>query len=315
MAVGRRVKPYRSLLPAMLRPMVDLLPGRPERAMPLPARLAANGSPRARVALLTGCAQQVLAPNIAWAAARVLVRAGVEVVVPAGQRCCGALALHCGDFERARQTARINLRAFPDDVDAVVTTAAGCGSGMQNYGMLFEGCPEEARARHLAASVIDISAFLVDAGLPEIPALPAAITVAYHHACHLAHGQNVTTAPIALLRRIPNLTLVEIPDQGHCCGSAGTYNIDQPDIAAELGTRKAAAILTTRAHAVVTGNIGCMMQIRAHLHEASGVAPDDHPSRDVRTPEVLHTIELIDRAMQHHGAGDDPGGVRSPQTG
>jgi glycolate oxidase iron-sulfur subunit len=240
----------------------------------------------------------VLEPNIGHAALRVLARAGVEVVVPQAQVCCGALALHVGEEARARSLARQNLRAFPDDVDAIVTTAAGCGSGLQEYGLIFEGTSDEARARRFASRVVDVAQFLEGLGMPELPPLPTPAIVAYHDACHLLHAQGVRSAPRALLRRIPNVTLVDIPDGAQCCGSAGTYNLDQPEIARELGARKAAAILTTGADLVVSGNIGCLTQVRTHL-AARPPAPDSrlpHDPVEPRTLEVLHTIELIDRA-------------------
>jgi glycolate dehydrogenase iron-sulfur subunit len=294
-ALARRV---RGLVPGAFRAMLDLIPRELPRAQALPAHYPATGSRRGRVALLAGCAQQVLAPEIGWAALRVLGSYGVEVVVPPDQGCCGALAMHAGEEKQARDLARTNLDAFPEDVDAVVTTAAGCGSGMREYGMLFRGAAEEAAATRLASRVIDVCEFLdrrvFDShGPATLPPLPGAARVAYHDACHLAHGQGVRRAPRALLQRIPNLTLVEIPDGGYCCGSAGTYNLDQPEIAHRLGAQKAAAIRETGAEIVATGNIGCLTQIRAHLDEAG------MPVR------VMHTIEILDRAIT--GAGRQEG--------
>jgi glycolate oxidase iron-sulfur subunit len=243
------------------------------------------------VALLAGCVQQVLAPEIGWATLRVLARNGVEVLVPRGQACCGALAMHVGDGDSARATARRNLRAFPSDVDAVVTNAAGCGSGMKEYGMLFAGQPETDAARALAGRVRDVAEFLDDLGIDAPPPLPQPLTLAYHDACHLAHAQRVRLAPRRLLRAIPNLTLLEIPDGATCCGSAGTYNLDQPAIASELGRRKASAIVSTGAAAVASGNIGCLTQIRTHLANAGRNLP------------VVHTIEVLDRAY-NSGRGE-----------
>jgi glycolate oxidase iron-sulfur subunit len=294
--LGQLVRGARRLVPAPFRAMLDLLPATLPERRPLPELVPAVGTRRARVALLAGCAQQVLAPNIGWAALRVLSRSGVEVLVPRSQVCCGALALHVGEEVRARELARENLRAFPRDVDAIVTTAAGCGSGLKEYGLLLEGAPDAEAARDFATRAIDVAAFLEHLGMPEVPALPAPARVAYHDACHLAHAQGVRAEPRALLRRIPNLTLVEVPDGSYCCGSAGTYNLDQPEIARELGTRKAAAVLSTSADLVVSGNIGCLTQIRTHL-EAS------RPEATPRLPEVLHTIELIDRAMHSRTDG------------
>jgi glycolate oxidase iron-sulfur subunit len=265
--------------------MLDLIPPDLPAAQPLPVLQPAQGTRRARVALLAGCAQQVLAPEIGWAAIRVLSRAGVEVVVPREQGCCGALAMHVGEEAIAKGLARTNLSAFPDDVDAVITTAAGCGSGMKEYELLFRGTSEEAAAQRLAHKVKDVCEFLDVLGLPDPPALAKPLTVAYQDACHLVHGQRVKAAPRALLQRIPNLTIAEIPDGGYCCGSAGTYNIDQPEIARQLGERKATAIRSTGAEAVASGNIGCLTQIRTHLRESGADIP------------VLHTVEILDRAF------------------
>jgi glycolate oxidase iron-sulfur subunit len=228
----------------------------------------------------------VLAPNIGAAAIRVLSQCGVEVIVPPGQGCCGALALHVGDHERARQRARVNIAAFPDDVDAVVTTAAGCGSGMQEYPHLFEGSADGAAATALARRTVDVSAFIERLGVTLAPTWPEPITVAYHDACHLRHAQRVVAEPRALLARIGNLRLVEIAD-ADCCGSAGTYNVDQPALAHALGQRKAKAVLATGASVVASGNIGCLTQLATHLAAIAGLD----------APRVVHTIELVDEAL------------------
>ncbi|MPY90671.1 MAG: 4Fe-4S dicluster domain-containing protein [Luteitalea sp.] len=283
-SLGRFAGPLRTFVPRGLRPMLDLVPERIPPARPLPRVHPAAGVRKARVALLAGCAQQVLAPEIGWAALRVLARAGVEVVVPPEQTCCGALAMHVGGAEQARRLARTNLGAFPTDVDAIITTAAGCGSGMQEYALLFKGLAEEAEAERLASHVMDVTVFLEQLGVGDLPPLSASLRVAYHGACHLVHAQGVSSAPRALLGRIPNLTLVEIAEPGICCGSAGTYNIDQPEIARELGQRKAQAALASNAEAIVTGNIGCIMQLRTHLATLGARVP------------VFHTIEILDQA-------------------
>lgn len=284
-ALGRVGRRLRRLTPPPLRPLLDLLPAALPPAQPLPTLISAQGSRRARVALLAGCVQQVLAPQINAAAARVLARNGVEVVVPPEQGCCGSLALHSGDGETARRLARRNLAAFPTDVDAVITTAAGCGSGMREYALLFAGAEHEAQAAALAARTLDISAFLAQLGLLAPPPLPAPLVVAYHDACHLAHAQGVSAEPRRLLAAVGNLTVVEIPDE-LCCGSAGTYNLEQPAIADELGRRKAQAVLATGAAGVVTGNIGCMAQIATHLAAAGRPLP------------LWHTVELLDIAYR-----------------
>jgi glycolate oxidase iron-sulfur subunit len=260
-----------------LRPLLDLLPERLPRRRPLPAVFPAEGARRARVALLAGCAQQVLEPEIGWATLRVLARNGVETVVPRGQGCCGALAMHGGRADQARKLARRNLAALPDDVDAVIANAAGCGSGMREYGLLFAGEDDEPRARALAERVVDVSAFLDELGLVEPPAPAKPLRVAYHDACHLAHAQRVREAPQRLLRAAGHEVVV--PDEWElCCGSAGTYNVEQPETAAELGRRKAANLRATGADVVAAGNIGCLTQIRLHLELP-----------------VRHTIQILDR--------------------
>jgi glycolate oxidase iron-sulfur subunit len=286
MRLGRLTRFMAPLLPGSMRAMLDLVPPSVPPAQPLPAFTPARGARRARVALLAGCAQQVLAPNIGAAAIRVLARCGVDVLVPEAQGCCGALAMHVGARERARDRARVNLAAFPADVDAVVTTAAGCGSGMQEYPHLFEGTPDHARAAALAGRTVDVSVFLARLGCDLPLALPRATTVAYHDACHLRHAQRVTEEPRALLARIANLRLVEIAD-GDCCGSAGTYNVDQPALAHALGQRKAKAVLATGATVVASGNIGCLTQLATHLAAIAGAD----------APRVVHTIELVDQAL------------------
>lgn len=285
--------PLSTLLPRRFRSMLDLLPRRlPPAGPPLPETYPAEGRRRARVALLAGCAQQVLAPQLNWATLRVLARNGVEVVVPRGQNCCGALSLHAGRADQARFLAAGNLDAFAlDDVDAVVTNAAGCGSGMHEYPQLFEGTQSEGRASRFAEKVRDVSAFLAELGPIPATGLSRPTKVAYHDACHLAHAQGVRSAPRTLLAGIPGVTLLPIAESEICCGSAGTYNLEQPEIARSLGRRKAAAILATGADLVATGNIGCSNQIATHLAQLGSALT------------VMHTIEILDLA---YGGGPSP---------
>ena len=285
-ALGRIAKPIRDALPGELQAMIDLLPDRLPPARPLPRRMPAEGRRRARVALLAGCVQQVLAPEINWATLRVLAKNGVEVVIPDKQGCCGAILIHTGEDEKARQLARQNMRVFSvlEDIDAILTNAAGCGSGMKEYPMLFAGLEDEAQVGEFVARVKDISEFMFELGLIETPALPQPLRVAYHDACHLAPAQKITEQPRRLLNAIPNLTLVEVNEVSMCCGSAGSYNLEQPEIADLIGKRKAQNILDSGAEAVVMGNIGCMVQIRAQLQSAGKMLP------------VFHTIELLDMA-------------------
>ncbi len=293
----RVARPFRRWLPAPLAAMLALLPDRLPKSKPLPRLFPAEGERRARVALLAGCVQEVLAPEINWATLRVLAKNGVEVVIPKAQGCCGSLMLHTGEADSARALARRNLRAFPPDVDAILTNAAGCGSGMKEYGLLFKGHAEEADARAFARRVRDVSEFLVELGTSPPPpllqrerhrdaVLRDAVLLAYHDACHLAHAQSLTSAPRQLLRQIPNLNLLDIPEGELCCGSAGTYNFEQPEIAHSLGQRKAHNILRTGAAAVAMGNIGCMTQIQTHLRGLGRPLP------------VLHTLQVLDRAYR-----------------
>jgi glycolate oxidase iron-sulfur subunit len=284
--LGRLARPVRKVLPGELGSMLDMLPDRLPPARPLPPLLPAEGKRRARVAMLAGCVQQALAPEINWATLRVLTRNGVEVVIPPKQACCGAVLMHAGDEGGALRLARQNLHAFPDDVDAILTNAAGCGSGLKEYELLFKGQPEAEQAVTFCKRVKDVSAFLAELGVMALPPLTRSLKVAYHDACHLLHAQGVGEAPRCLLCSIPNLTLLEVPDGGTCCGSAGTYNIEQPEIAGELGRRKVENILRTGAEAVATGNIGCLVQIRKQLR-ASGISIP-----------VYHTFEVLDMAYR-----------------
>lgn len=283
--LGRLGKLMQAALPDQLGAMLGLLPDQLPAPVHLPAKIPAKGQRRARVALLTGCVQTVLAPQINQATVDVLTANGVEVVIPQNQGCCGSIMSHIGETQRAQRLAAHNLQAFPTDVDAIITNAAGCGSGMHEYGLLFKGTAQESAATHFAQQVQDVTVFLAALGLRAMPATQPARRVAYHDACHLAHAQGVTDPPRALLNSIPNLTLVEL-DNDLCCGSAGTYNLEQPEIAAELGQRKAQSIIETNADMVVMGNIGCFTQVETHLARLQA---------DV---SVLHTIELLAQAYQ-----------------
>jgi glycolate oxidase iron-sulfur subunit len=281
-AAGRFARALHGLTPRVLQPMLDLVPDSvpPEQSWPLVT--PAKGERRARVALLAGCAQQVLDPDINTATIDVLTRNGVEVIVPEDQGCCGGLAWHTGDLEAAQAFARRNLEAFPDDVDAIVTNAAGCGSAMHEYHLILRGTPDEARAEALRKRVVDVSVFLAQLGLREKPRDGGrAQRIAYHDACHLANAQNVRHEPRDLLRAIPGVELCSIADAHLCCGSAGTYNMDQPEIAASLGEQKAKAVIATGAEVVASGNIGCLTQLRMHLKKLGSDIP------------VRHTVQVL----------------------
>ncbi len=286
---GNLARPLQGILPERLRAMMELLPGSLEDGQALPEVTPAVGERRARVALLAGCVQQVVSPGINQATIRVLVLNGVEVVVPPGQGCCGALAMHTGELALAQAQGMRNIEVFPDDVDAILTNAAGCGSGMREYELIFKGTELESAAHDFAGRVIDVSAFLDELGLVAPHAITGGLKLAYHDACHLAHAQGVTAAPRRLLMQVPGVELLPIPEGELCCGSAGTYNIEQPELARQLGERKAQHILSTGAQAVATGNIGCIVQLRNHLTALGQAVP------------VWHTMEVLDHA--YNGAG------------
>lgn len=261
------------LLPKPLRQMHDMLP--PLKAHPgrLPDVLPADGQRRARVAFFTGCVADAVFPETNLATARVLQKNGCEVVVPRSQRCCGALAYHSADVPQAKAFAATNCSAFgfgPADlgsIDAIVTNAAGCGAMLKDYGHMLHGGEHSEAGAKFAAKVKDVSEFLVELGAVP-PTHPLPMTATYHDACHLAHAQKVRTPPRQLLAMIPGLELVPLPESELCCGAAGSYNLTQPEMAEQLGARKADRIATTGASAVFAGNVGCLLQIARHLRSA-----------------------------------------------
>ena len=283
------------LLPGTLPAWEALLPTVPakaERAAPPPVT-AAQGPRRARVALLTGCVQSVIFAAHNRATARVLAKNGCEVVVPQAQGCCGALNAHGGDHARALAMACRTIDAFESArADAVVVNTSGCGAHMKAYGHLLAGDPAYAeRARRFAASVRDLAEFLAQEPLRG-PLASVPLTCTYHDPCHVAHGQKIKSEPRTLLAQIPGLRVVELTESDWCCGSAGIYNLTEPEMATRLLHRKVGHVLATGAEAVVTANPGCILQIQA------GLGAHDSPVR------VMHLIEILDRA---YGAG---GGVR-----
>lgn len=273
---GKLGKLAKSVLPDAIATMLTLLPDELPAIKTLPEIVAAIGKKRGQVALLTGCAQQVLAPNISYAAAQVLAMNGIEVIIPKSQGCCGSILLHVGEDEHAQRLARNNFSAFSEDVDAIIVTAAGCGSGINDYELLFRGKPEEEQARSISGKTADFSVYLEQIGLVNPPRLEKPMRVVYQDACHLLHAQGVQQAPRQLLSQIDNLVLVDIDETGMCCGSAGTYNIEQPELAAQLGQRKVQHILAANPDIVVSGNIGCITQIQTHLKQASSTVPIMH---------------------------------------
>ena len=245
----------------------------------LPELIPARGRGRGRVALLTGCVQRHVYGDVNRDTARLLSLAGWDVVVPRGQGCCGALELHAGRVDALRRRATDLASVFPADVDWVVTNAAGCGSAMREYGHW----TTEPAATRLASRTRDVTELLAEA---ELPLAPLPLTVTYHDPCHLAHGQKVRAAPRALLAKIPGLTVVPLVDSELCCGSAGVYNILEPEMAERLLAQKIDRIVETGARTVVTGNPGCLLQI-ANGCRRRGV--------DI---EVVHPVTLVARAVR-----------------
>ncbi len=254
------------LLPARLRELEAMTPAvQPAFSNELIAPLTpAVGSRKYRVAVLTGCAQDLIFSDVNRDTVEVLARNGCEVVTPSAQQCCGSLHAHNGEWELAQQLARQQLDQFsPDQFDAIITNAAGCGSHLKHYAKLLADDPLYApRARLWDEKVKDIHEWLAETGLTPPPSDHAPPqTVTYHEACHLCHGQKIAAQPRQMLRAIPNLTLVELPESTWCCGSAGIYNLIQPEMAGDLLERKLKHIEATGAEVVATGNPGCLLQI------------------------------------------------------
>lgn len=247
----------------------------------------ARGEKRKRVGLLLGCVQRAYFSHINAATVRVLAAEGYEVVAPAGQTCCGALLVHAGEEALAQELARNTIDAFEHaKVEYIVSNAAGCGSNIKEYGHLLRDDPVYAeRAKQFSARCRDISEVLTELP-PRSERKPLPVRVAFHDSCHLQHAQGVRAQPRSLLAQIPGLELAEIPESAICCGSAGIYNLVQPEAASDLGDRKASLIAPLGACAVVTGNPGCILQLQSALERARHSVP------------VLHTIQLVDASIR-----------------
>ena len=247
----------------------------------------ASGGRRGTVALLSGCVMSTAYADVHRATARVLARNGYDVVVPPGQGCCGALSVHSGDLESGRDMARVNIEAFDNPVfDAVIVNAAGCGAALKEYDFLLRNDPAYAeRAERFISGVRDATEFLAEVGLTSTPGRLDQI-VTYQDPCHLAHAQRVTVQPRELLNAIPGLTLVEMQESSLCCGSAGIYNLLQPEMSSTLLDRKLDNATRTGARTIVSANPGCMLQLAAGLR---------HRGEQV---EVVHIMTLLDRAYQ-----------------
>jgi glycolate oxidase iron-sulfur subunit len=278
-------RPLASVLPGRLAAILTLAPVRIPRPSPMdrPQVFPAEGPRRARVALMTGCAQKVLAPEINEATIRLLTRHGVEVVVAKGAGCCGALTHHLGMEEAARASAKANIAAWMGELedaglDAVVVNASGCGTVVKDYGFMLRGDGEWAdKAALIAERSKDVTELMDDLGLMA-PLRTPGLTIAYHSACSMQHGQQIRSEPKALLAAA-GFVVRDVPEGHLCCGSAGTYNLLQPEIAARLRDRKVRNIENVAPQAVATGNIGCMTQIAG----GTGIP-------------VVHTVELLDWA-------------------
>jgi glycolate oxidase iron-sulfur subunit len=282
-------KPFRFVLPAKLKAMVDFAPAKlpSPSAVDRPQTFSAKGPKIRRVALLSGCAQTALNTDINEATIRILTRHGVEVVIAEGMGCCGAVTHHMGKTDASHKSAAANIKAWKAaDVDAVVINTSGCGTTVKDYGHMFRDTDLAIDAAEIAAKARDISEILLEIGING----KADLKVAYHAACSLQHGQQIKDAPKTLLRNA-GFTVLEPTDPHLCCGSAGTYNLMQPALASQLGSRKVATLEALTPDVIAAGNIGCMMQIG-----------------DGTALPVIHTVELLDWAT----GGPKPAGLDKP---
>jgi len=283
------------LLPKRLAAMESLLPEVPSHLFgKLPETIPAQTAQRRRVGMLSGCVQQVFFSHVNEATARVLAAEGCEVVIPRQQHCCGALMLHSGLEDDAAALARQMIAIFEAaNVDIIVINSAGCGSTMKDYGHLLRDDAQWAeRAVAFSAKCKDISEVLCDLE-PQAPRHPLRMRVAYHDACHLQHAQGIQQQPRSLLAGIPELEVAEIPESSLCCGSAGVYNLLQPETANELGARKVDNLLTTNAQAVLSANPGCLLQLMHGLRQ-----------RGLKAMPAFHMIELLDASIQGVSASE-----------
>jgi len=285
----RRMPALLRLVPSRLRPLLALAPDVKIGSVmrDAPELTPASGERRRRVGLVTGCVQRAFFGEVNQATIRVLAAEGCDVAAPRSQGCCGALALHAGEAEQAKAFARDLIATFERaDVDLVAINAAGCGSTMKEYGHLLRDDPQwAARADRFARKVRDVSEVLVQLGPARAKRHPVHARVAYHDACHLAHAQGVRAQPRALLADIPGVSLTTVAEADICCGSAGIFNLTQPDMASELGRRKAAHLSAATPDLVVTSNPGCILQIQSAAREQG------------YTYRVMHVVELLDRSI------------------
>jgi glycolate oxidase iron-sulfur subunit len=286
----RRVAPQPTGLLSRIGAMLALAPKVTWRSLfaSVPERTPASGSRRMKVGLLTGCVQRVIFPHVNQATVNVLAAEGCDVIAPASQGCCGALALHAGRLDEARAYARRTIETFDRvDIDQIAVNAAGCGSSMKEYGHLLADDPHwAAKARGFSARVRDVTEIVAALTPSRARRHPLALRVAYHDACHLAHAQGVRQPPRDLLTSIPGVEILPFAEQEICCGSAGIYNLVEPDAARQLGDRKAGHIAAVRPDVVATANPGCMLQMAASASRRADAWP------------VLHPIELLDASIR-----------------
>ena len=284
------------LLPARLQAMEAMTPQVALGSVfsSLPARIPARGERRRTVGLLLGCVQRTFFPDVNAATARVLAAEGCDVVIPQPQGCCGALMVHSGLEDDAIEMAKRFIDTFDGlNVDTIVINAAGCGSTLKEYGHLLRDDPTYAeKAKALAEKCQDISEVLADLS-PRAPRHPVPLTVAYHDACHLQHAQGVSTQPRSVLATIPKLEVLDIPEGGLCCGSAGVYNLVEPEAARDLGVRKVGHLLSMGAEAVVSSNPGCLLQLQSSLAQTD-------PRRSM---PMFHLVELVDASIRNQRLG------------
>ncbi len=267
LGLGSLVDALRPLMPKALRRMQEMVPPLAPHHGGLPGLMPAVGPRRARVALLTGCAADAFFPQTTVATARVLQANGCDVIVPRRQVCCGALHYHAGLVEPAQKFAAVNCDVFEaEGVDAIITNAGGCGPVLKDYGHILHGTRHEKAGEEFAAKVRDVHEFLVTLG-PIPPRHPLPLKATYHDACGLSHGQKIRSQPRQLLSMIPGLELLPLNENEHCCGAAGSYNLTQPEMSQTLGERKARNVLATGADALLTGNVGCLLQIYRYLRK------------------------------------------------
>ena len=279
-----------NLLPRRVRSLIAVAPQPTWRSLTssAPEHTSASGPSRLKAGVLIGCVQRLAFSHVNRATIDVLAAEGCTVEAPGAQGCCGALALHAGNIDQARDLARHNIEVFEKSgVDRIVVNAAGCGSSMKEYGELFHEDPAWAeRARAFSAKVRDVSEVLMEIGEPRATRHPIKARVVYHDACHLAHAQGVRAQPRALLAGIPGVELLSPAEADLCCGSAGIYNLVQPEPAEQLGERKARNIAALRPDLIATGNPGCILQIAAAGRRLG------------YDWEIVHPIELIDRSIK-----------------